>query len=446
MRPARCQTFSTDSRADTVPSGVAYHHAGLSANDRAAIEKGYLEGDVNVICCTSTLAVGVNLPCHMVIIKNTVAYQNNGGPGGCKEYSDLEIMQMLGRAGRPQFDRSAVAIILTRLQKQQHYEKMVTGQEVLESCLHSNLIDHVNAEIGLGTITNAPTAKRWLSGTFLYVRLKENPEHYKIDGDASGRNLDERLEIICNKVISLLQEHDLVQKAPKLQCTEFGDAMARYYLQFETMKTLLALPPRAKTSEILSAIAQATEFGDVRFRGGEKATYKMLNQDSSIKFPIPVNLDAPAHKVSLIIQAVLGAIELPSEDTKQRMDFSTAKTLIFANAQRLIRCVVDCQLYLQDSVTARNALALARSLGAQVWDDSPLHMKQLDGVGLVSVRKLVAAGLKTVNDIENTEQHRLEQVLSRNPPFGLQLQERARAFPELRVGMKVVGDPVSQDL
>ena len=84
-----------------MPSGVAYHHAGLSANDRAAIEKGYLEGDVNVICCTSTLAVGVNLPCHMVIIKNTVAYQNNGGSGGCKEYSDLEIMQMLGRAGRP---------------------------------------------------------------------------------------------------------------------------------------------------------------------------------------------------------------------------------------------------------------------------------------------------------------------------------------------------------
>jgi ATP-dependent DNA helicase HFM1/MER3 len=126
------------------------------------------------------------------------------------------------------------------------------------------------------------------------------------------------------------------------------------------------------------------------------------------------------------------------------MDFLTAKTLIFSNAQRLIRCVVDCQLYLQDSVTARNALALARSLGAQVWDDSPLHMKQLDSVGLVTVRKLVSAGLKTVNDVENTEQHRLEHILSRNPPFGLQLQEKARAFPKLRVGMKVVGDPVSQ--
>lgn len=426
-----------------MPSGVAYHHAGLSANDRTTIEEAYLEGDVNVICCTSTLAVGVNLPCHMVIIKNTVAYQSNGGSGGCKEYSDLEVMQMLGRAGRPQFDRSAIAIILTRLQKRDHYEKMVTGQEVLESCLHSNLIDHLNAEIGLGTITSASTAKRWLSGTFLYVRLKENPEHYKLDGGAAGRNLEERLEAICNKAIALLQEHDLVQGAAKLQCTEFGDAMARYYLQFDTMKVLLALPPRAKTSEILSAIAQATEFSDIRFRSGDKTTYKAVNQNSSIKFPIPVNLDAPAHKISLIIQAVLGAIDFPSEDHKQRLDFSTAKSLIFSNVQRLIRCVVDCQLYLQDSVTARNALTLARSLGAQVWDDSPLHMKQLEGVGIVTVRKLATAGVKTVDDIETTEQHRLEYLLSRNPPFGMQLQEKAKGFPKLRVGMKAVGEPVS---
>jgi ATP-dependent DNA helicase HFM1/MER3 len=422
---------------------VAYHHAGLSINDRNAVEKAYLEGDINVICCTSTLAVGVNLPCHMVIIKNTVTYSYNGGAGGCKEYSDLEVMQMLGRAGRPQFDKSAVAVILTRLQKQPHYEKMVSAQEVLESCLHRNLIDHVNAEIGLGTITNVSTAKRWLSGTFLYVRLKENPEHYKIDGDTTSRNLEERLEIICSKVISLLLEHDLVQNTPKLHCTEFGDAMARYYIQFESMKTLLALPPRAKTSEILSAIAQASEFGDIRFRGGEKTTYKALNQNSSIKFPIPVNLDAPAHKTSLVIQAVLGAIDFPSEDHKQRADFLTAKSVIFTNVHRLIRCIVDCQLYLQDSVTARNALALARSLGAQVWDDSPLHMKQLDGVGLVTVRKLATAGLKTVDDIENTEQYRLEQLLSRNPSFGGQLQDKAKAFPKLRVGLKTVGEPVS---
>lgn len=113
-------------------SGVAFHHAGLSTQDRTAVETAYLQGEINVICCTSTLAVGVNLPCHMVIIKNTVAYQGNGN-AGCSEYSDLEVMQMLGRAGRPQFDDSAVAVVMTRLQRVDYYEKMITGQEVIES-------------------------------------------------------------------------------------------------------------------------------------------------------------------------------------------------------------------------------------------------------------------------------------------------------------------------
>lgn len=116
-------------RTDCVSAGVSFHHAGIEQADRLAVEQGFLGGDINVICCTSTLAVGVNLPCHFVIIKNTVSWQGNV----CKEYADLEVMQMLGRAGRPQFDDSAVAVIMTRTEKARHYEKMVSGEEILES-------------------------------------------------------------------------------------------------------------------------------------------------------------------------------------------------------------------------------------------------------------------------------------------------------------------------
>lgn len=308
--------------------------------------------------------------------------------------------------------------------------------------MHRNLIDHLNAEIGLGTITNAPSAKKWLSGTFLYVRLRENPEHYKLDGDPTARNLDERLENICTKGIAMLETHDLISKVPKLHCTEFGDAMARYYLQFDTMKVLLALPPTAKVSEILSAISQAAEFKDVRFKAGEKPVYRDLNKNTSIKFPLPGGLDAPAQKISLVIQSVLGGIDLPTEDYKVRLDYTTSKSIIFNNVSRLIRCIIDCQLYLQDAVTARNALALARSLGAQVWDDSPLHIKQLEGVGPVYVRKLVGAGIKSIEDLENTEPHRIEKALTRNPPFGTQLLDKARSFPKLRVSIHMIGEPV----
>ena len=50
-----------------------------------------------------------------------------------KEYADLEVMQMLGRAGRPQFDKDALAVIMTRQEKVEQYTKMVSGQETIES-------------------------------------------------------------------------------------------------------------------------------------------------------------------------------------------------------------------------------------------------------------------------------------------------------------------------
>lgn len=200
-----------------------------------------------MICCTSTLAVGVNLPCHLVIIKNTVGWQE----GGCKEYSDLELMQMLGRAGRPQFDTTATAVILTRKERVAHYESLVSGSESLESCLHLNLIEHLNAEIGLGNVTNIETAIKWLAGTFLFVRLRRNPAHYKLKEGTSQEDEDELLRQICEKDIKLLQECDLVE-TEKLHSTPFGDTMARYYIRFETMRILLSLKPQATVSQLVS--------------------------------------------------------------------------------------------------------------------------------------------------------------------------------------------------
>lgn len=130
------------------------------------------------------------------------------------------------------------------------------------SSLHKNLIEHLNAEIGLGIVKNKQSALKWLRGTFMCVRLKANPDHYRIEGDAPSRNLDERLERICSRNIDLLREHSLVAGSDQVSTTEFGDAMARYYVEFETMKILLGLPPRAKISEMASP-KQQRQFGQL---------------------------------------------------------------------------------------------------------------------------------------------------------------------------------------
>ena len=79
--------------------GIAFHNASLSPSDRKIIEDGIKSGLIKVICTTSTLAQGVNLPARLVIIKSTNCYR--GMKEGFTEYNKMEIDQMVGRAGRP---------------------------------------------------------------------------------------------------------------------------------------------------------------------------------------------------------------------------------------------------------------------------------------------------------------------------------------------------------
>jgi ATP-dependent DNA helicase HFM1/MER3 len=78
---------------------------------------------------------------------------------------------------------------------------------------------------------------------------------------------------------------------------------------------------------------------------------------------------------------------------------------------------------------------LERSLGARIWDDSPLQMKQIESIGVVAVRKLVNAGVRSMEDLEDCEPHRIETLVGRNPPYGLTILDKVRSFPKLRVSL-----------
>ena len=189
----------------------------------------------------------------------------------------------------------------------------------------------------------------------------------------------------------------------------------------------------------LSVLASAEEFDDVRIRSGEKPLLKRVNQAPGIKYPIAVDLASPAQKRSIIMQAELGGVEYPGEDAfkKYKSQFFLDSGLIFANVHRLVRCFVDCQIYLQDGPATRHALELGRSLGARAWENSPFQMKQLPNIGPISVRKLVMAGISSIEALEITEASRINTILSKNPGFGERLESDLKKFPKPRVSVRL---------
>jgi helicase len=106
--------------------GIAFHHAGLLPKSRKLVEDSFRKRLLKVICCTTTLSAGINLPARVVIlrdfkkfvtsgnnIKNFSGYFENGdGFSFFRPFSANEIFQCLGRAGRPGLDSVGYGIIL----------------------------------------------------------------------------------------------------------------------------------------------------------------------------------------------------------------------------------------------------------------------------------------------------------------------------------------------
>lgn len=121
---------------------------------------------------------------------------------------------------------------------------------------------------------------------------------------------------------------------------------------------------------------------------------------------------------------------------KHRAQYMTETMIVFKNIGSLIRCIIDCQIVLGDAVSIHSALMLERSFGAKAWDDSPLQMKQIETLGVVAVRKLVNAGIKSIEDLESCDPQRIEALIGRNPPYGLQILDKIKCFPKLHVSLQ----------
>uniref|UniRef100_A0A183BX09 Helicase ATP-binding domain-containing protein n=1 Tax=Globodera pallida TaxID=36090 RepID=A0A183BX09_GLOPA len=148
-------------------------------HDRHLMEKMFAEGAIRVMVCTATLAWGVNLPAYAVIIRGTEIFDPQRGV-----FSDigiLDVQQIFGRAGRPQFEDKGHGVIITTAQKMAHYVQMFHRQAPIESQFQSRILNNMNAEIARGAISNIKEAVEWIRFTYFYIRLRKNPLQYGVE-------------------------------------------------------------------------------------------------------------------------------------------------------------------------------------------------------------------------------------------------------------------------
>ncbi|KAL2311304.1 hypothetical protein Nmel_003004 [Mimus melanotis] len=159
----------------TLPWGVAFHHAGLTFDERDIIEGAFRQGLIRVLAATSTLSSGVNLPARRIIIRTPTF--------GGRLLDILTYKQMAGRAGRKGIDTEGESILVCKPSERSKGAALLQGSlKPICSCLLrregegvSSSMKRAILEIIVGGVANTPEdVQTYASCTLLASSLKES--------------------------------------------------------------------------------------------------------------------------------------------------------------------------------------------------------------------------------------------------------------------------------
>ncbi|KAG4381969.1 hypothetical protein AAZX31_15G237500 [Glycine max] len=415
---------------DLLPYGFAIHHAGMTRTDRQLVEDLFADGHVQVLVSTATLAWGVNLPAHTVIIKGTQIY--NPEKGAWTELSPLDVMQMLGRAGRPQYDSYGEGIIVTGHSELQYYLSLMNQQLPIESQFVSKLADQLNAEIVLGTVQNAREACNWIGYTYLYVRMLRNPSLYGIAPDVLTRDitLEERRADLIHTAATILDRNNLVKydrKSGYFQVTDLGRIASYYYITHGSISTYNEhLKPTMGDIELCRLFSLSEEFKYVTVRQDEKMELaKLLDR---VPIPIKESLEEPSAKINVLLQAYISQLKLEGLSLTSDMVFITQ------SAGRLLRALFEIVLKRGWAQLAEKALNLCKMVTKRMWSvQTPL--RQFNGIPSDLLTKLEKKDLAWERYYDLSSQEIGELI--RAPKMGRTLHKFIHQFPKLNLAAHV---------
>lgn len=236
--------------------GAVFHHAGLTNDQRKMVEANFKNGLVKCIVATPTLAAGINLPARRVVVRDLTRYDPNYGN---MPIPVMEVKQMSGRAGRPQYDIEGEAILLAKKPGESSFimeNYLLQEPESIDSKLGQEpaLRMHILSSIATGHVRNEEELYSFIENTFFATRT----DVWTISG-------------MIDNVLDFLSEEDFIVTGDDYRATFFGRRTSDLYIDpMSAVKLRDALGGKAKTAfGYLHAICATPDVPTLYLRRGD---------------------------------------------------------------------------------------------------------------------------------------------------------------------------------
>ncbi|EPQ64153.1 Bgt-3071 [Blumeria graminis f. sp. tritici] len=154
---------------NTVPTGVAFHHAGLTSEERDLIATAYDQGILKVLVATCSLAAGINLPARRVIL--------HGARMGAELIGPSLLRQMKGRAGRKGKDEVGETYLCCQKSDIEAVSELMEADiPKIESCLVPSKRDSraLLEVVGIKLATSKGAIDEFIKNTLLYHTMSSS--------------------------------------------------------------------------------------------------------------------------------------------------------------------------------------------------------------------------------------------------------------------------------
>lgn len=334
--------------------------------------------------------------------------------------------------------------------------KVSSLSETIESRLHENIAEYLNAEIANRTIRDIPGALDWLKSTFLYIRALKNPTHYHIPAAtlASTLEMDKwlRTHVLLSHANKLVKSGMAYtdEEEYTLCPSQSGIIMAEHYMRLSTMSAICKLKSSSSMEDLMWVIANSDELSPTIVRRNEKKVLNAINKSGMLRYTVKDLRKSPAK--------ILDRVQLPSQknfllmmhalSSKARKEYTIEYSLkqegdsIISVGLRIIRCMVRYFGHVANQPKAlADALLLQKVLTQRMWPDDPMLLTQVQTIGDIIANRLIASNVRTMRQMIGTDPRELENFAQKNYPWGSNVRNLVLRICPPPISIQIVLEP-----